>query len=87
MKFPETTRADPEVESRIVAPFKKRNAFLKRLGGLLVGRLGWALTILGLAGVALLPLPQLQKATYIDENALLPGQVGNLIRAIGARGI
>jgi glycosylphosphatidylinositol transamidase len=36
----------------------------------------WALFAIGYVWMILLPLKRLSRGTYIDENALQPGQVG-----------
>lgn len=66
---------DPEVEARILLPFKRKDVLFRRLRDTLYGPWGWALTFLGIAALTALPLPELQKRTYVDENGLLPGQV------------
>lgn len=71
----DSQRPHPQIENQILASFKRRNELVRRVGRLLYGPLGWTLLALGAGALALLPMPQLQKPVYVDENALLPGQV------------
>ncbi|KAJ3094098.1 Glycosyl phosphatidyl inositol protein transamidase complex subunit, partial [Phlyctochytrium planicorne] len=61
-----------EVSAEAIQLQRKR-AFA-HLGFKLAGGYTWIFYLLGAIWIFLFPLPQLQKRSYIDENALLPGQ-------------
>ncbi|KAI9027928.1 Gaa1-like protein [Hyaloraphidium curvatum] len=70
----EMSRPDLDAKAAIEAQYAKQDVLLRKLARFVLGPWGWILTAVGAASLALLPLPALQKSTYVDENGLLPGQ-------------